>query len=101
VLSYGAVRSQIISPQILPANFRTDFQTFIRDAPIRAGSGAGVFHAKRMCLLGILTSKIWRYNYQMENGRIVRDLSRNTIDIARHFVPAVQIADFVPPEFRF
>jgi hypothetical protein len=37
----------------------------------------------------------------MENGRIVRDLARNTIDIARHFVPASTIAEFIPPEFRF
>jgi hypothetical protein len=37
----------------------------------------------------------------MENGRIVRDLARNTNDIARHFVPASEITEFIPPEYRF
>ena len=101
VLSYGTVRSKIISPHLLPPTYRTNFDTFISDVPIMGGSGSGVFHAERKCLLGILTSKIWRYNYLMENGQIVRDLARNTIDIARHFVPASQIAEFIPPEFRF
>lgn len=101
VLSYGTVRSRIISPRLLPLEYRTNFNTFIRDAPIAGGSGSGVFDAERKCLLGILTSKIWRYNYEIENGRIVRNLARNTIDIARHFVPASEIAEFIPREFRF
>ena len=101
VLSYGTVRSRIIFPQLLPPRYRTNFNTFISDVPIAGGSGSGVFRAERKCLLGILTSKIWEYNFRMENGRIVRDLAKNTIDIARHFVPAATIAEFIPPEFRF
>ena len=101
VLSYGTVRSQIISPRLLPPTYRTNFNTFIIDVPIAGGSGSGVFDAERKCLLGILTSEIWRYNYQIENGRIVRDLAKNTIVIARHFVPASAIAEFIPPRFRF
>lgn len=101
VLSYGTVRSQIISRRLLPLEYRTKFNTFIRDAPIAGGSGSGVFDAERKCLLGILTSKIWRYNFEIENGRIVRNLARNTIDIARHFVPASEIAEFIPRKFRF
>ena len=101
VLSYGTARSRIIFPQLLPPKYRTNFNTFIDDVWIAGGSGSGVFHAERKCLLGILTSKIWEYNYRMENGRIVRDLSRYTIDIARHFVPASTIVEFLPPEFRF
>ena len=101
VLSYGTVRSRIISPRLLPPKYRTNFNTFINDVSIAGGSGSGVFDAERKCLLGILSSKIWEYNYRMENGRMVRDLARNTIDIARHFVPASTIAEFIPPEFRF
>jgi hypothetical protein len=100
-LSYGTVRSRIISPQLLPPKYRTNFNTFISDVPIVGGSGSGVFHAERKCLLGILTSVIWQYNYRIENGRIIRNLARNTIDIARHFVPASEIAEFLPPQFRF
>ena len=101
VLSYGTVRSRIIFPQLLPPKYRTSFNTFINDVWIAGGSGSGVFHAERKCLLGILSSKIWNYNYRMENGRMVRDLARNTMDIARHFVPASEIAEFIPPEYRF
>ena len=101
VLSYGTVRSRIISPQLLPPKYRTNFDTFISDEPIAGGSGSGIFRAERKCLLGILTSKIWEYNFRMENERIVRDLARNTVDIARHFVPASTIVEFMPPEFRF
>ena len=101
VLSYGTVRSRIIFPQLLPPKYRTNFDTYISDVWIAGGSGAGVFHAERKCLLGILSSKIWNYNYQMENGRMIRDLARNTMDIARHFVPASEIAEFIPPEYRF
>jgi hypothetical protein len=101
VLSYGTARSQIIFPQLLPPQYRTNFDTFISDVSIAGGSGSGVFHADRKCLLGILTSKIWNYNYQIENGRLVRNLARSTIDIARQFVPASKIAEFIPPNFRF
>ena len=101
VLSYGTVRSRIMFPQQLPRQYRANFDTFIGDVPIAGGSGAGVFDVKRKCLEGILSSKIWEYNYRVENGRIIRDLARNTVDIARHFVPASEIAEFVPREFRF
>jgi len=101
VLSYGTARSRIIYPQLLPPQYRANFNTFISDVTIAGGSGSGVFDAKSKCLLGILSSLIWKYNYRMENGRLVRDLARNTINIARHFVPASKIFEFIPLEFRF
>ena len=101
VLSYGTVRSRVILPQLLPPQYRAYFNIFISDVPIAGGSGSGVFRAEGKCLLGILSSKIWKYNYRIENGRLVRDLAGNTIDIARHFVPASTIDEFIPPEFRF
>ena len=101
VLSYGTARSRIITPQLLPPKYRTNFNTFINDVTIAGGSGSGVFDAQRKCLLGILSSRIWTNHYLMENGRIVRDLARSTINIARHFVSASEITEFIPPEFRF
>jgi hypothetical protein len=101
VLSYGTARSRIISPQLLPPKYRTNFNTFISDVTIAGGSGSGVFDAQRKCLLGIMSSRLSGYHYLRENGRIVRDLARNTIDIARHFVSASEIAEFIPPELRF
>jgi hypothetical protein len=100
VLSYGTARSRIISPQLLPPKYRTNFNTFISGVSIAGGSGSGVFDAQRKCLLGIMSSRLWSYHYLTENGRIVRDLARNTIDIARHFVSASEIAEFMPPELR-
>jgi hypothetical protein len=101
VVPFGTARSKIISPQLLPLRYRSNFTTFINDMWIPGGSGTGVFQAERKCLLGILSSKIWQYNYRKERGRLVRDLTKNTTDIARHFVSAAEIAEFIPPEFRF
>lgn len=100
VLSYGTARSRIVSPQQLPPKYRANFNTFINDVKIAGGSGSGVFDAQRKCLLGILSSLVWGYNYRMENGRLVRDLARNTVGIARHFVSVSEIAEFIPPELR-
>jgi len=94
-------RSQIIFPQFVSPEYRTNFNSFINDDLwIAGGSGSGVFHAERKCLLGILSSKIWEDNYLMANGRVVRDLARSAIGF-RHFIPASTIAEFIPAEFRF
>jgi hypothetical protein len=94
-------RSRIVISKSLPIEYRATSNTFIDDAPIPGGSGAGVFHAESKCLLGILSSKISNHNFRVENGRSVRDLSRSTIDIARHFVPASAIDEFMPADSRF
>ena len=101
VLTYTTARTRIISPQLLPLKYRANFNTFISDIRIAGGSGSGVFDAQRKCLLGIMSSRLWGYHYLIENGRRVRDLARNTIDFARHFISASEIAEFIPPELRF
>lgn len=101
VVPFGTARSKIVFPQSLPARYRSNFNTFINDMWIQGGSGTGVFHDDKKCLVGILSSKIWQYNYRRENGRIVRDLNNSTTDIARHFVSASEIAEFIPPKFRY
>jgi len=100
VVTQGIAHSQILFPQSLPPSERTNFATFIADVWIPGGSGSGVFHAERKCLLGIIITKLIQDNYSLHHGRMVRDLARSTAD-AKHFVPAAKISEFIPPEFRF
>jgi len=101
VLPYAIEHSRIRFPTALPLEFRATSNTFIDDLPMPGGSGAGVYHAEKKCLLGILSSKISNANYRVEDRRRIRDLSNSTVGVARHFVPASVIADFIPAEFRF
>jgi len=92
--------SQIMFPQLLPPEYRKNFNTFIRDVGVGA-SGSGVFHAERKCLLGIITTRTsLMSSYRIESGRVVRDFAGTTVDV-NHFVPAATIAEFLPPKFRF
>lgn len=81
----GATRSHIISPRVLPfASWRIKFQTLIGDVASTGDSGSGVFDPNRKCLLGIMSRKF------ATDGK----------DIAKYFVPAREIRDFLPVEFR-
>jgi hypothetical protein len=89
------VRSRIISPLMIAPEYQATFgSSLINEAE---GSGSGVFHADRRCLLGIISSKITKFKYRKVNGRII--IANN--GFAGHFVPASTIAEFIPPEFRF
>ena len=87
----GTARSRIISPKLLPANFRTKFSTLIGDVATTGNSGSGVFDAASKCLLGIMSRK---WTGQSESTGETRDL-------AKYFVPASIIRNFIPPEYRF
>lgn len=87
-------RSRIISPQLIPPQYRSKFSSLVSNAE---SSGSGVFHADRKCLLGIISGKISKYSYRGLNGSVV--MKEN--GFAGFFVPASKIADFIPPEFRF
>jgi S1-C subfamily serine protease len=91
VVPGGTARSRIIS--------RNGSNNFI-DVSTAGDSGSGVFNNKG-CLLGILNAKISDFYYRMENGNMVRDLGRGSIEVAKHFVSASDIVNFIPPEFRF
>jgi hypothetical protein len=81
----SATRSHIISPRVLPfASWRIKFQTLIADVASTGDSGSGVFDPNRKCLLGIMSRKF------ATDGK----------DIAKYFVPAREIRDFLPVEFR-
>jgi len=87
-------RSQIISPQLIHPTLRERFNALITEP---AGSGSGVFDADRRCLMGIVSRKLSKYHYRMEHGQIVAE----DAGFAGYFIPASEIADFLPQKFRF
>jgi S1-C subfamily serine protease len=92
----GVAQSSIISPYQLPPDTPRKFYTAIHY--INPGnSGSGVFDANEECLLGIISQKISIIQINQVNGHEVRE----SHDVAKYFVPASEIAKFVPPEVRF
>ena len=83
-----ATESQIVSPRVLPYTWRTKFSTLIRDVATTGDSGSGVFDPNRKCLLGIISGKLTSHTTEGDK------------EIAKYFVPAVAIRDFMPVEFR-
>ena len=79
-----ATQSHIVAPQILPFGFRTKFRTLIGDVASTGNSGSGVFDPNRKCLLGIMSRKF------VVGGK----------DVAKYFVPASEIREFIPIERR-
>src|SRR5262245_41001571 len=80
-----ATRSHIISPHVLPFTQRIKFHTLIADVASTGNSGSGVFDPNRKCLLGIMSRK-----FTTIDGK----------DIAKYFVPAREIRDFIPIELK-
>ena len=83
-----ATESQIVSPRVLPFTLQTKYSTLIRDVATTGDSGSGVFDPNRKCLLGIIS------------GKLASHTTEGDKDIAKYFVPAVAIRDFMPVEFR-
>ena len=94
VIPEEAVHSQVLSPVWLPVGARR-FSTVISDVARTGNSGSGVFDAQKKCLLGIMSRKITQTRTRKDTG------NKETYDIAKYFVPASKIADFMPEEFRF
>jgi len=93
----GVARSYIMSPSLLPPDTPAKFRTVIRYVAETGNSGAGVFHANEKCLVGIISRKISGIRISQMNGQIVKE----PVDIAKYFVPASEIAKFIPPNVRF
>src|SRR5438552_18334395 len=89
-----ATRDQIISPLLIHQAIRKRFGTLISEV---AGSGSGVFDVERKCLLGIISRAIPKYDYQEQDGKFIAEPAGH----AGYFVPASEIAEFIPAEFRF
>jgi hypothetical protein len=90
VVPEAAVRSHVIAPDRLPIGVRR-FSTVIADEARTGNSGSGVFDAQRRCLLGIMSRKISQTRTRPDTGKL------ETRDIAKYFVPASEIAAFLPP----
>jgi len=88
VVPEGIARSYVLSPEKLPLNVRK-FSTVIADVARTGNSGSGVFDAQRRCLLGIMSRKISQVLTKPDTGKA------ETRDIAKYFVPASTISEFV------
>jgi hypothetical protein len=94
VVPEGIARSQILAPERLPLSVRR-FNTVIADVAKTGNSGSGVFDAERKCLLGIISRKISQFRQSAIGGKA------ETRDIAKYFVPASTIANFIPADLRY
>jgi hypothetical protein len=88
-------RSRIISPQLIAPELRKRFDTLTNE--VAEASGSGIFAADSRCLLGIMSRRIPKYRYRMAGGRFIAE----PLGYAGYFVPASQIAKFIPAEVRF
>jgi hypothetical protein len=89
VIPEAVVHSHILAPARIPVSARR-FSTAIADVAQTGNSGSGVFNAEHRCLLGIMSRKISQMRVEPRTGR------RETYDIAKYFVPASEIAAFMP-----
>ena len=89
VVPEAVVRSHILAPERLPVGVRK-FSTVIADVARTGNSGSGVFDARQRCLLGIMSRKISQTQSSRGPGK------PGTWDIAKYFVPASEIATFLP-----
>lgn len=94
VVPEAVVHSSILSPDRLPPETRK-FRTVIADVARTGNSGSGVFDLQRRCLLGIMSRKISQSRTDPLSRRT------ETRDIAKYFVPAAEIAAFLPPNSPF
>ena len=93
VVPEKVAHSQILDPRRLPANAQR-FNTVIADVAETGNSGSGVFDLKQRCLLGIMSRKI-----TSPVGHTGQRQSQPR-DIAKYFVPATEIAMFLPDNLR-
>jgi S1-C subfamily serine protease len=91
VVPEDIVHSQILSPVWLPLGARK-YSTVISDVARTGNSGAGVFDPKEKCLLGIMSRKITETFNSHKSG------INGSFDIAKYFVPASVITEFLPKE---
>jgi S1-C subfamily serine protease len=89
VVPEEVVHSHILSPVWLPLDARK-YTTVISDVARTGNSGSGVFDAKEKCLLGIMSRKITE-SFSHKTLEI-----KGTVDIAKYFVPASVITEFLP-----
>lgn len=89
VVPEAVVRSRIIAPEKIPVDARR-FSTAIVDVAKTGNSGSGVFDVRQRCLAGIISRAI----RQKRTNLLTR--KEEMQDIAKYFVPADEIAAFLP-----
>ena len=93
----GVARSYIMSQSAIPPDVPAKYRTAISYVAETGNSGAGVFDANEKCLIGIISRKISGIQISRVNGEEIR----KSVDIAKYYVPASEIAKFIPPGVRF
>jgi hypothetical protein len=94
VVPEGTVHSRIFPSERLPLSVRK-YNTVIADVARTGNSGSGVFDAQRRCLLGIMSRKLSQIQTHRDTGKT------ETHDIAKYFVPASTIREFIPAGTTF
>jgi hypothetical protein len=97
VNSESVGRSEVVSPDLLPASLAASLYAAIRYVPGTGESGSGIFDANTKCLLGIISGKVFRNEMTEKDGQA----SWEEHDIAKYFVSSIAIAEFIPSEARF
>jgi trypsin-like peptidase len=82
------VRSQIISPLLIPQQYRAKYPTLINESQ---GSGSGVFSADKKCLIGIMSGRVTKYAYQSPQ----RFMTMRENGYAGYFVPVSKGSTFL------
>lgn len=80
--------SVIVPPEILPPGVSWKFSSLIHDVENTGNSGSGVFSLARRCLMGIMSRKI-EQRITDPSGAV------RTLPVAKYFVPAAEIRDFL------
>ena len=88
----AVAHSRVMSPERLPPGLRR-LASVIGNVATTGNSGSGVFDVRQRCLLGIITEKISQYGPGAGPDAVH--------DIAKFFVPASAIVNFLPAGFRF
>ncbi len=94
VLPQATSRAHIISPTSISSALQGRFDSLI-DTPKL--SGTGIFDPERQCLLGIVSEKAEKYDYQMQNGHAVWAPD----GFAGYFVSVAKITKFLPKDLQF
>ena len=89
VLPDKTSRARVINPLSIAPELQRRYKTLI-DSPEESGSG--LFDAERKCLMGIMSAKMPKLVFQMKG----RSLIATEKGFAGYFVPADQIAGFIP-----
>ena len=87
----SAVRSRVLPSSAVPPDLRVRFGTVIGDVATTGNSGSGVLDLRKTCLLGIVSRKISVGRLGVRVGAPAQ-----TRDIAKYFVPVLDIRAFIP-----